>query len=99
MTTPTVPQDRLPSYRLPVDDVLTELGTHPRRGLSAGEARARLERYGRNELSVEPPEPEWKKFLAQFKDVLVILLLVATAISAGLWFVERESNLPGRTER
>ena len=38
--------------------------------------------------------PAWRKFLAQFQDVLVILLLVATAISAGLWLYERESALP-----
>ena len=38
--------------------------------------------------------PGWKKFLAQFKDVLVILLLIATAISAALWLIERESALP-----
>ena len=35
--------------------------------------------------------PRWKKFLAQFADPLVILLLVATAISAALWLLERAS--------
>jgi Ca2+-transporting ATPase len=38
--------------------------------------------------------PAWRKFLAQFHDVLVILLLIATGISAGLWFYERESAVP-----
>ena len=38
--------------------------------------------------------PGWRKFLAQFQDVLVILLLIATVISAGLWLYERESVLP-----
>ena len=38
--------------------------------------------------------PAWKKFFAQFKDVLVILLLIATVISALLWLIERESELP-----
>ncbi len=36
----------------------------------------------------------WRKFLAQFQDVLVILLLIATLISAALWLYERESALP-----
>ena len=31
---------------------------------------------------------------AQFRDVLVVLLLIATAISAGLWLYERDSALP-----
>ena len=34
------------------------------------------------------------RFLAQFQDVLVILLLIATGISAGLWAYERDASLP-----
>lgn len=64
------------------------------RGLGQAEARARLERHGRNELTAEKPLPAWRKFLAQFRDVLVILLLIATAISVALWLYERESAWP-----
>ncbi|MGH9790385.1 MAG: cation-translocating P-type ATPase, partial [Candidatus Acidiferrales bacterium] len=74
--------------------MLAELRTDAQRGLSEAEARARLERDGRNELTAEKPVPRWRKFLAQFQDTLVILLLVATAISAGLWLYERDSALP-----
>ena len=63
-------------------------------GLSEEQARERLERYGRNELAAERPVPEWRKFLDQFTDALVILLIVAAVISAGLWLYERESALP-----
>ncbi|HWR53130.1 MAG TPA: cation-translocating P-type ATPase [Bryobacteraceae bacterium] len=83
-----------PAYRQPPDEVIASLATDARRGLSEAEARARLERYGRNELAAEKPVPAWRKFLAQFQDTLVILLLAATAISAGLWLYERESALP-----
>jgi P-type Ca2+ transporter type 2C len=62
--------------------------------LSEREAQLRLEQYGRNELAAEKPVPAWRKFLAQFRDVLVVLLLVATAVSAGLWAVERDTPLP-----
>ncbi|OFW08396.1 MAG: haloacid dehalogenase [Acidobacteria bacterium RIFCSPLOWO2_02_FULL_67_36] len=82
------------AYQQPVEDVLAGLGTDTHRGLSAAEARARLERYGRNELTAEAPTPAWRKFLAQFEDILVILLLIATAISAALWLYERDSALP-----
>src|SRR5688572_3931749 len=82
------------AYQQTVDDVLAALGTDARGGLSEGEARARLEKYGKNELTAEKPVPRWRKFLAQFQDVLVILLLVATVISAVLWLYERESALP-----
>jgi len=69
-------------YRQPVEVVLSALGVDGRTGLTAGEARARLARHGPNELRAEAKAPAWKRFLAQFRDVLVILLLVATAISA-----------------
>lgn len=75
-------------------DILTALGTDEHVGLSDNEARTRLDHYGMNELTSEKSKPAWRKFLAEFKDILVILLLIATAISAGLWVYERESNLP-----
>ena len=76
------------------DAVIAELATDAHGGLTHEEARARLERHGRNELTAKKPVPAWRKFLAQFADVLVILLIVAAAISAVLWWLERESALP-----
>jgi Ca2+-transporting ATPase len=81
-------------YRREVRDVLAALGSDAHLGLSEEEARARLQRYGRNELAAEKPVPGWRRFLAQLQDALVILLLAAAAISAGLWLYERESALP-----
>ena len=88
------PQDAANAYRRTVVDVASVLGSDVHRGLSDTEARARLERYGRNELTAEPPVPAWRRFLAQFQDVLVVLLLVATAISFGMWAYERDTTLP-----
>ena len=90
----SVQPSAIPAYQQPVAEVLTALGADARRGLTDGEARARLGQHGRNELTADPPVPSWRKFLAQFQDVLVILLLVATAISAALWLYERDSALP-----
>jgi Ca2+-transporting ATPase len=81
------------AYQQSVDEVLTALET-ARIGLTGEEALARFKRYGPNELAAERPLPPWRKFLAQFQDVLVILLLVATAISLSLWLYERDSALP-----
>lgn len=94
MNIETAGQNQTNAYRQTVDEVLTALSTDARAGLNEREARARLEKYGKNELTAEKPAPWWKKFLAQFEDVLVILLLVATAVSAGLWLYERETALP-----
>lgn len=87
-------QNKKTIYQEPVEEILAALETNPRDGLGEAEAQARLARYGRNEIPAEKPVPAWRKFLAQFQNVLIILLLVATAISAGLWFYERESALP-----
>lgn len=86
--------DTTPPYRQPVDALIATLATDAHRGLSGTEAQTRLKRDGRNELTAEEPAPGWRKCLAQFADVLVILLLVATAMSAALWLVERESAPP-----
>jgi len=93
-TVATETPDPSRSYRQPIDDVIAALGTDGRDGLSESEAQARLQQHGRNELVAEKPLPAWRRFLAQFQDVLVILLLVATAISAGLWAYERDAALP-----
>src|SRR5262245_41940228 len=82
------------AYRETAEAMAATLGTDARRGLATDEARARLERYGPNELAATPPVPGWRRFLAQFQDVLVVLLLIATAISALLWIYERDTNLP-----
>jgi P-type Ca2+ transporter type 2C len=81
-------------YREPIAAVVAELESDSQRGLSIREASARLERYGRNEIEREKPVPAWRRFLAQFRDVLVVLLLVATAVSVVLWAYERDSALP-----
>ena len=82
------------SYQQAAGDVLTELGTDAHQGLAPDEARSRLSTYGRNELTAEEPVPAWRKFLAQFQDALVLLLLIAAAISAVLWFIEDHAALP-----
>jgi Ca2+-transporting ATPase len=81
-------------YRRTVDDVVAALGTDRQSGLGQTQAQERLERYGQNQLIAETPLPKWRKFLTQFADVLVILLIIAASISGVLWFFERNSALP-----
>jgi P-type Ca2+ transporter type 2C len=90
----TLESSAMAPHRQSVDDVLAALETDAQSGLSERQAQERLERYGRNELTAEKPVPGWRKLLAQFTDVLVVLLLVAALISAALWLYERESALP-----
>ena len=79
---------------LSADEVLKALGTTMQFGLSGDEVKRRLGCYGRNELQGEQPKAAWLKFLDQFANTLVALLIVAAVISAGLWFHESRSALP-----
>ena len=49
---------------------------------------------GPNELRPQPPVPWWRRVLEQFQDPLVILLLVAIAISVVAWLVEGAQGAP-----
>jgi len=94
MTAATIRSNQLDAHQLTVDEALSVLKVDAQRGLGGEEARARLGSYGKNELAVEKAIPAWRKFLEQFHNALVILLLIATTISAGLWLYERESAMP-----
>jgi P-type Ca2+ transporter type 2C len=70
-------------HALTVDATLAKLKTGPI-GLSADEARRRLEEYGPNELRAARRVSPWSLLLDQFKNVLIVILLVATGLSAFL---------------
>ncbi|HNW59128.1 MAG TPA: cation-translocating P-type ATPase [bacterium] len=81
-------------YRLTSAHTLETLRVDPKRGLDSSTAAERLQTYGANELPEAPTEPAWKKFLAQFRDPLTVLLLVATVISFIAWLIERDTVIP-----
>lgn len=70
-------------YNLEIPEVLTSLRSS-RRGLSQEEAQHRLDEFGPNELVEKEKVSAWKIFLEQFKSFLLIILLVAVALSAVL---------------
>jgi Ca2+-transporting ATPase len=53
-------------------------------GLAKAEAERRLEEYGPNELQAAAHVSAWKIFFDQFKNILIVILLIATAASAFL---------------
>jgi len=61
--------------------VAAELSTNLEDGLTAGEARARLARYGPNQLPEPAAVSPWRILLAQFKSVMTALLLAAALIA------------------
>ena len=69
-------------YNKGKNEVLKELNTNLRAGLSEKEAKRRIEVYGRNELEEEAKKSFLAKFIAQFADFLIIILLIAAGVSA-----------------
>ena len=74
--------------------VAAALGADPSTGLRAPEASARLAGAGPNRLDPEQPVSSWRKFLAQFNDPLVYLLLAAVVVSFVAWLVEGAEDVP-----
>ena len=79
-------------YLVPTDEVLSELSSDEESGLSSGEASSRLAQYGPNELEKEEKTPLWKRFFEQMADPMVIMLIVAAAISAITGTIQGESE-------
>ena len=57
------------------------LHTDPADGLSSAAVAERLTRFGENKLVEATPRPLWLKFIDQFKNFLVIVLLFAAGLS------------------
>ena len=68
-------------YELTISETLSQLQVDPQQGLSSSEAARRLNEYGPNELQAAPSISPWTLLLEQFKNVLIIILLIATVIS------------------
>ena len=72
------------NYQQTPEQVLASLQSDPENGLTAAEARQRLAQYGPNEIAEGHKKSRWAIFLDQFKDVMVIVLIVAALVSAFL---------------
>ena len=72
------------------EDVLRELGTTAE-GLTSAQARERLEKYGPNKLKDAEKPTLLQRFLAQLKDPMLIILMVAAAVSAVTNIIADES--------
>ena len=64
-----------------VDEVESTLKTNAENGLTAEEAKKRQEEYGLNELKAKKKKSLFVKFLEQFKDFMIIILIISAIIS------------------
>ena len=70
------------------EQVLQSLQTDPAQGLSAAEAARRLEQHGANVLREKKKKTNLQRFLDQFKDVMILILIAAAIVSFVIACVE-----------
>ena len=70
------------SFSRSTEEVIRELKTDSAVGLTKQEAADRLAKNGPNSLGEEKKVPLWKRFLAQFADAMVVILIAAAILSA-----------------
>jgi calcium-translocating P-type ATPase len=81
------PSDFTPWHAVAADEVIWRLDTNVKSGLSAGNVQQRLEKYGHNRLPEGRKQGPFMRFLQQFNNILVYVLLGAgfVKLMVGLW--------------
>ena len=73
-----------------VQEVEKELGTSADKGLNQNQVEESAKKYGLNELQGKKKDSLLKKFIAQFKDFSIIVLIIAAIVSGIVGVVEGE---------
>jgi Ca2+-transporting ATPase len=79
-------------YKKQAPAVVKELAVEPSSGLSDAEALKRLAQYGPNMLQKPKKINLFALFIGQFKDVLIIVLLISAAVSLGISFIPSQKS-------
>ena len=74
------------------EEVLKELKTNKKTGLTKEEVFSRRQKYGENKLKDKPKESLVIKFIKQFNDFMIIILIVASVISAAVSYFQGEND-------
>lgn len=77
---------------LSTNAVIEQLSTDKTRGLSSDEVEARTAIHGKNEIQHQKKDGIIKKFAAQFNDYMIIILLIAAAISFAIAIYEKQND-------
>src|SRR5215510_8645932 len=82
------PTSEVPAWHaLAADEVLRRLNADPKKGLDTNEVSQRLSKYGPNRLPEGKKQGPFMRFLSQFNNILVYVLLAAgfVKLMVGLW--------------
>lgn len=74
------------------NEVARKLRTNIERGLSSEEAEVRKNKHGPNKLDEQKKENLFIKFIKEFNDFMIIILIIAAIVSAGISFVQGEND-------
>ena len=74
------------------EDVLKKIGSNEKTGLGKRDVKQRKQKYGLNKLEDKPQESLLVKFIKQFDDFMIIILIVASIISAGVSYIQGEND-------
>jgi Ca2+-transporting ATPase len=67
--------------RVTANEIIKILQTDAKLGLNESDVATRRKFYGHNDFEIDDDEPVWKKYLGQFKEPMILLLLVSALIS------------------
>lgn len=76
-------------YFAPLNEVLKETVCDPKVGLSENQVEERLKKHGENRLKEKKKKSLLSRFFDQFKDVMIIILILAAIISFGVVVIEK----------
>ena len=79
-------------YKGSINEIFTELETGLD-GLPSNEAKKRLEKYGENKLKEGKKKSSLMLFISQFKDFMIILLIIASLFSLVISYIREESYI------
>lgn len=71
----------MPLHNATVQEALAALSSDPDRGLTPAEAARRLAKHGKNQLRTVRRQSVLMRFLGQFKDFMVLILLISAGVS------------------
>mgnify|MGYP004610735075 CR=1 FL=1 len=74
------------------EEALRKLGTNEKQGLTDEEIKERQQKYGKNKLQEKKKESVLIKFIKQFNDFMIIILIIASIISAVISKMQGEND-------
>ena len=77
------------AYTEKLDNLISSLSTNEKNGLTSAEALNRKEKYGLNKLREKKKKTTFQRFIDQFKDAMILILIAAAIISFTVVCVER----------